>query len=299
VIVNSPDDLTDQKAPFSLNFAPNGSLTSGTASRLIPGAYDIMQSLEVLNFDPVKVNMAMTFDRFNRHGVRTSRCEGIYCVTNNDGRWAIQMASTIWKADDHIDLKWPDAEAAALRLRANHDDSYVNDVDIIDRPRPHRGPRIGIGRSGGTAFQQVKRDDEANVDERVEGFKTRGIKSRLSIGDGVKPDSPRLRTDPADRRERGERNDGRPKWASETDSWSKVGVSNWWEARIAPGARIVHASSDKVHRFAGASRYNAAGERLNISMEVAAVVLGSGGEWVGNGSMAYITVHDRLGDDMT
>jgi len=124
------------------------------------------------------------------------------------------------------------------------------------------------------------------------------VKSRLNIGEPVAPDAPQMRTDPADRRAP-RPGPQRPKWASETESWSKVGISNWWEARIAPGSRIIHATSDKVHRFAGASRYNAAGEQLNISMEVAAVVLGSGGEWVGHGSMAYIVVHDRLGDDMT
>jgi hypothetical protein len=33
-------------------------------------------------------------------------------------------------------------------------------------------------------------------------------------------------------------------------------------------------------------------------MEVAVVVLGSGGDWTGNGSMRYTTTHDRLNDEM-
>jgi hypothetical protein len=130
-------------------------------------------------------------------------------------------------------------------------------------------------------------------------FQVKGVKTRMNIGAPVAPDSPSLRTDPADRRERRPDRPEEPKWASQPRAWQKLGIDNWWEARIAPDARIVHASSDKVHRFAGASRYNAAGERLNISMEVAAVVLGSGAEWVGNGNFRYVTVHDRLNDDMT
>jgi hypothetical protein len=77
-----------------------------------------------------------------------------------------------------------------------------------------------------------------------------------------------------------------------------VGINDWWESRIAPDYRIIHSFSDKVHRYAGAARYNAAGELLNISMEVSVIVLGSGGDWTGTGGMRYLTTHDRLNDEM-
>jgi hypothetical protein len=290
VIVNSPAELTDTGAPFSLNFHPDGRWVGPNKSRLNPGSYDMLKSLEVINFDPVHVNMAMTFDRYNRQGFRTLRCEGIYCVTNNDGKWAIQMMSTIWKPDDFVDIKWPDAEAAAIRLRANHDDSYMTDMDIIDHPRPHRGPRAGItGGGSGNLFGTAASGDQMAL------FKVKGVKTRLSVRENTDPNASNV--DPA-KRLRPETGPHVPKWVGQPEAWEKLGINDWWEARVAPDFRILHSWSNKVHRYAGAARYNAAGERLNISMEVAVVVLGSGTDWVDHGSLRYVTVHDRLNDEM-
>jgi len=282
VVLNTPADLTDEKAPATWNFYPDGGLAR-QQSRLNVGAYDLMTNLEVISFDAVSATMAMTFDRYNKQGFRTLRNEGVYCVTNNDGRWAIQMASTIWKPADFIGKVFPDAEAAAIRLRANHTDSYINDLDIIDHPRPNRGPHAGVqgaspaGRGG----------------NQMEGYKIKGVTSRLTVNtNDANPKA--LSPDPRDRiNPRTE-----PKWAPEPRSWSQVGIDDWWESRIAPDYRIIHSFSDKVHRYAGAARYNAAGELLNISMEVAIVVLGSGTDWTQTGGMRYLTTHDRLNDEM-
>jgi hypothetical protein len=89
-----------------------------------------------------------------------------------------------------------------------------------------------------------------------------------------------------------------PKWSGTRQAWASLGIDDMWEGRIAPDFRIIHSWSDKVHRYAGASRYNAAGELLNISMEVSVVVLGSGTDWTATGGMRYTTTHDRLNDDM-
>lgn len=291
VIVSSPADLVNTKAPASLNFSPRGAFVGDHQSRLRPGAYDMLISLEVISFDAAHVSMAMTYDRYNRHGFRTLRCDGVYCVTNNNGRWAIQMLSTIWKPDQYVHRRWPDAKQAAIRLRANHTDSYINDTDINDRPRPHRGPRAGIAGGGVAGLIQT-----AGAADPMAQFRVKGVTSRLRVSD--RPIDPRaLHVDPAQRRapEAGEHV---PKWAHTRKLWEGLGVPDMWEGRIAPDFRIIHSWSDKVHRHTGASRYNAAGELLNISMEVAVVVMGSGADWVENGSFRYTTMHDRLNDDM-
>jgi hypothetical protein len=291
VIVNSPADLTNAKAPASLNFSPRGAFVGDHQSRLRPGAYDMMISLEVISFDAAHVSLAMTYDRYNRHGFRTLRCDGVYCVTNNDGRWAVQMLSTIWKPSQYVGKSWPDAEQAAIRLRANHTDSYINDLDINDRPRPHRGPHASI--AGGGIGNLIS---TAGADDPMAQLKVKGVTSRLRINNNP-PNPLSLNADPAQRRPP-ETGPHVPKWAGTRKAWEDLGIPDMWEGRIAPDFRIIHSWSDKVHRYAGASRYNAAGELLNISMEVAAVVLGSGADWVGNGSFRYTTTHDRLNDDM-
>ena len=241
VIINSPADLTNAKAPPSLNFSPRGSFVGDHQSRLREGAYDMMISLEVISFDAAHVSLAMTYDRYNRHGFRTLRCDGVYCVTNNDGRWAVQMASTIFKPSQYVGKSWPDAEQAAIRLRANHTDSYINDLDIIDRPRPHRGPRVGI--AGGGIGNLI---DTAGADNPMAQLKVKGVTSRLRISDRAS-DPRALNPDPAQRRAP-ETGPHVPKWARTREAWDGLGIPDMWEGRIAPDFRIIHSWSDKVHR---------------------------------------------------
>ena len=325
VVVNSPSDLTDSKAPGSLNFSPDGQFDTNHFSRLKPGCYDILISLEVLNFDPLNVTMAMTFDRYNKHGLRILRCEGVYAVTNNEGHWGIQLMSTIFTPDDLIGHQYEDAKQAAVRLRANHLVSYIDDDDIIDRPRATRGPRAGIIGGGiGNLFESQEGDDP------MAQFKVKGVKTRLSVsgqgnlppglqpagggggrrganaaaaggganaaagggGRGGNADPNAL--DPALRR--ADREPHVPKWKSIIDNYNQLGV-NFYEGAIDPATRIVHHTADKVHRISGAARYTTAGELISISQELGVVVLGTQTDWVGNATFRYVTTHDRNNDD--
>jgi len=314
LVVNAASDLTDSKAPGSLNFSPDGQFDTNHFSRLKPGCYDILTSLEVLNFDPLNVSMAMTYDRYNKHGERILRCEGVYAVTNNEGHWGIQLMSTIFTPNDLIGRQYPDAMNAAIRLRANHLVSYIDDDDIIDRPRSTRGLRAGlIGGGIGNLFESQEGDDP------MAQFKVKGVKTRLSVsgqgdlppgfqatgggrggrgganqgggrGGGADPNA----LDPALRR--ADRQPHVPKWKSIIDNYNQLGV-NFYEGAIDPATRIIHHTADKVHRLSGAARYTTAGERISISEEIGVIVLGTQTDWVGNATFRYVTTHDRNNDD--
>jgi|SRR6185312_9856532 len=317
VVVASPDDLTDAKAPPSLNFSPDGEFNTNHFSRLKPGCYDMLISLEVLNYDPVHVSLAMTFDRYNKQGFRTLRCEGVYCVTNNEGHWGIQLMSTIWTPAELIGRVYEDAVQAAIRLRANHLVSYIDDDDIIDRPRPTRGLHAGIADGGiGNLF-----DSQLGGDPMAQ-FKVKGVKTRLVVsGSGdipaeLRPARPAGRNaaavgvpggdnnpdraaratalDPAQRRV--DREPHVPKWQGILEPYNKLG-DHFYEGAIDPATRIIHQTADKVHRLSGAARYTTTGEEISISQEVGIIVLGTNTDWTQNGTLRYVTTHDRNNDD--
>ena len=73
--------------------------------------------IEVFNSDPVQVNLALTYDRYGASGNKLLRCQGVYCVTNNDGRWGIQLMSTIFTPGPQVGMQFPDSAMIAHRLR--------------------------------------------------------------------------------------------------------------------------------------------------------------------------------------
>src|SRR5574340_878040 len=95
-------------------------------SYLQPGCYDVLDGIEIFNSNPVTVNLAMNYNRFSSGGHKLLRCQGIYCVTNNDGKWAIQAMSTIFTPANMIHVQYHDSAAAARRLRQDHCLAYMN-----------------------------------------------------------------------------------------------------------------------------------------------------------------------------
>ena len=92
------------KPPASLNMTMNPKRHSPNDGYMKPGSYDVFQGLEVMGTHPVNATIALTYDRYDAHGKKLLRCEGIYAVTNNDGKWAIQLASTIFTPADMIGM---------------------------------------------------------------------------------------------------------------------------------------------------------------------------------------------------
>lgn len=312
IVVNSPDDLTDVKAPPSLNFSPTGKRYTDHNSMLKPGAYDMLVSMELINFDPVRVNMAMTFDRYDENGKRMQRCEGVYCVTNNDGRWAIQLLSTIWTPDTVIGMVYQDAIEAAIRLRADHVISYVDDNPADEHFKPTRGPRVGITGGGiGSLMNSQQSDNQMAL------FAIKGVKTRLSASNrppnggpggpgfpGGGPGGRGGRDSNAPLPEGSPTNTAlggimeTPHLPKDYQNYKEFSAMGWaWGSPWVPKAsRVIHQCANKVHRFSGVTRFNVSGEEESTSMEVAVVVRGTSGEWTDNGGLAYITMHDRLND---
>lgn len=277
VVVETPEDLISH-APPSMNFNENPERFTDHDGYMKPGAYDMFEGIEVLNSDPVRVNLALTYNRFGPDGKKILRCEGIYCATNNDGKWGIQLMSTIFTPADMIGVTYPDTIEIAKRLRMNHDLAFqVSDKDgVWSRVRQY-GKIAGIGGGGGGTPWQVAPDGNDKV---MSLYRFKGIKNRLRVSESTPEGLAKIPVDFADTRNR----------------VARAGVGYWgFPIGILPDTRVLHATVDKAHMYSGVTRYNVTGEEISNSVEVSIITYRQG-RWGWAGSLAYITNHDRAND---
>ena len=267
---------------------------SWEGSYMKPGCYDIFGGMEIFNSDPISVNMALTYDRYDVNGRKLLRCEGIYCATNNDGRWALQLASTIFTPADLIGMRFPDAENAAKRLRIDHDLQFVTKDASFNAKTTQLGPTIGMG-GGGTPVASnatptapgAPKHSQTYIRMHRPGgvmslFRVKGVKSRLSVREVTEEDLQRD-AEPID-------------YEEYRDTFKSLGVGPWgWVFGVVPAERIVHQTVDKVHFITGATRYTATGEIINTDAQVAIATYRKS-RWGLSGGLSYVMTQDRGND---
>lgn len=251
---------------------------------LQPGCYDTFGSLEVLNANAVCVNIAFTYDRFDRRGHPLLTCDGVYCITNNDGKWAIQAMSTIFTPSQARGIPFDDAIINARRLRFDHclASAVWDDKELVWGPIRQLGLNIGVsgarpvGRSGILWHESVE-------GRAMEFFQTKGIKSRLSVEEMT-----------AERA--ASRGPSFESFEEYREFWNKTGLGNFgWVIGGAAPSRVIHASVDKVHILQGATRFTTSGEFINNSIEMDIITYWKG-RWGMAGIWGYITERDRTND---
>src|SRR5262245_18587630 len=99
---------------------PTLNATGKGKSKLLKGSYDLLESINVHLYGPVGSAISLSFTRYTPDGHKHLLCDGLYSVTNNDGRWGIQMASTIFHEADFIGVEYPDAEQEDIRRNQNY-----------------------------------------------------------------------------------------------------------------------------------------------------------------------------------
>ena len=276
VLFHGPDELMSH-APASMNMSERPERFTDHDGYLKLGSYDVLDGVEIFNSNPVAVNISLNYNRYSSEGHKLLRCEGIYCVTNNDGKWAIQAMSTIFTPAHMLHVKYDDSIAAAKRLRQDHCLAYMNnDQQAIWGPIRQPGLNLGVD-AGGASWEVAAQGHYA----ALERLRTNGVKTRLTSTTYTQEMLDSTRVDFAAYRAR----------------WPQLGLGNWgWDlADGAPGGRIIHASVEKVHAFQGASRYTTCGEYINDSVEMD-VITYKKGRWGITGLFGYMTTHDRAND---
>jgi hypothetical protein len=281
VIVETADDLIAH-APPSMNMTESPERYTDHDGYLKPGSYDVFDGIEVFNADPARVNLSLHYNRYGRDGKKLLRCEGIYCITNNDGRWAIQLASTIFTPSGMIGVIYPDTIAACARLRQDHCLAFqVNDGNVFTRTR-QAGNQASIS-DGNFALMQ----NNAIAGRPMDVYHTKGVKSRLVVTEVTDESLQRPNTNPDFSR-------------ATREMYAQIGHGIQWgfASGNPPPSRVVHATVDKAHMYSGITRFTPSGEEINTTMELD-VVTYKKGHWGIVGSpltFAYVVTHDRVND---
>jgi hypothetical protein len=276
IVVRSADQLIAH-APASMNMTEHPERFTNHDGYLQPGCYDVLDGIEIFNSNPVAVNLSMNYNRFSARGYKLLRCQGIYCVTNNDGKWAIQAMSTIFTPAQMIHVEYNDSAAAARRLRQDHCLAYMNnDEQAVWGPIRQLGVNLSVS-GGGPTWELAPQGDY----RALEAIRVKGVKTRLTATNYTQEMLDSTRID----------------FEKYHALFTPLGLGKWgWDfADAPPGGRIIHADLEKVHALQGASRYSTSGEYINDSVELD-VVTYKKSRWGIAGLFGYMTTHDRAND---
>jgi hypothetical protein len=302
VTVRSAEELI-AKAPPSLNMSLNPERFTDHDGYIKEGSYDVLNGIEIFNSDNCRVNVALTYDRYGKEGKRLLRCDGIYCVTNNDGKWGIQIMSTIFTPSDLVGTVYDDTVMACARLREDHCLAFqVNEPADFLRTRQF-GEVAALGDISFSLLQNNAIDGEPMATFKVKGVKNRLRTTKISqesvLGAGPAPITANLNwpgNPPALGNGRGSGDFSR----SAREMYARIGHDiKWGFVSGAPmGHRVVHHCMNKAHMYSGVTRFTPAGEEINTTMELD-VVTYKEAHWGIAGiplTFAYITTHDRVND---
>jgi hypothetical protein len=277
VVVETPEDLMAH-APASMNMTMNPERFTDHDGYMKPGCYDVFDGLEVISADPISSAMALTYYRYGSDGKKILRCQGIYTVTNNDGKWAIQLMSTIFTPAEMMNVVYEDTITAAKRLRMTHDLAF----DISDRTLesgPFQGGKQASVTNGTVEvfYQRVKNN--------MDPYKIKGVKTRLKVSD-ITPEDIAKRSQPSTPAD----------YDYYRALFPRLKVGNWgFVFGVLPETRVIHATVDKAHMLSGATRFTTAGEECNFNRHLSVVTFKKG-HWGIGGSFAYFAPHDRAND---
>jgi hypothetical protein len=256
---------------------------------VMPGSYDLLAGLELMTFNPINVGLALSFTRHAPWGEKLEICEGIYAVTNNDGRWAIQLASTIFTPAFQEAVVYRDAVEAHLR----HGRDWMmgwshSDGQILASRRPSHGRHASV--SGGT---KVREEDpvggpmagnflaSARTRRPMSIYGTSGVRSRLSVrqiatGEQAQAHTPQSQFDSFNNSARG-------------------GFEKYGYTLVSPEHRVLHATVDKAHTFSGYIRYTPQSEFISETRSLG-IITYVDQSWGAAGTLGQCIYRDRTND---
>jgi hypothetical protein len=253
-------------AEFIGNPPPSIHESTGPDSQLRPGGYDIMDVLQVHTFNPVNVGLELSYTRYRADGYRTGINQGIYAITNNDGKWGIQLSSIIFTPTEYIGEHYNDAQEAMLRQGRTGMAAFGDhDYDLLTN--------LGWGRGQGNRRTAQKTASISGAPgatsfflsgwsgKPMEPYNSKGRKSRLSVAgapDAAEINALSAQHGPiADYERTLEKTNivtasGKPGWFF---AMAGGGVGHYGYTMHLADSRVLHAGPEKAHSLGGYIRY--------------------------------------------
>jgi hypothetical protein len=276
--------VVQSAADFLKNPPPSLNGSGGGPAKVMRGSYDLLESMNVHLYCPVGGAFSLSFTRYTPDGHKLLACDGIYSVTNNDGRWGIQLASTIVHEVDFIGISYPDAEQADIRGNQNYLAAfgYRNEA-ILNDPRTSRGSYevpLPVGTrtaSVNFGYGPRERSRDAREGNPMSGWRTKGVKSRLVVSTVTEESRNRAITTNL----------------AEFVELAGGAVGEYSYTRDRPVRPItIHATHDKAHTLGGYLRYTADGTLISETRSVG-IRIYKNGQWGSAGGLGQVTHHDR------
>lgn len=273
VLIESADKLMSAPPP-SMNVTGKGD------HRIQPGSYDILDNIQLHVYSPVGTGLSLEYSRFDKNGNKLFACHGLYGITNNDGKWGIEYMSTIFKPANQVARDdWYNFPLGNAGLHESHRDHVMarryNDLPELRKtvydPYPHGSLWIGTSNSPNAAKGKPMDD-----------YKIKGVKSRLRFSTGDTE------------QEINKQNYGQNQFSN--ISGGRVGI--WTLSIETPDTRVIYASAEKAHFYAGYYRYTADGAVISEHRYIGALV-NRKDVWLGNDItriVGHVVYQDRSND---
>jgi len=226
VVVKSKTELL-KNPPETINVNGKGK------TQVMAGSYDLLERLELQTFSPVAAVLTMSFMRYTPDGHKLALCDGLYVITNNDGKWAIELYSTIFTPSDYLGVTYPEVENAVFTRSRDWMLGYYNrDQAMLNRCRLP-GKTAGLRIYG-------PRDRAGNARNNIPlaGYRAKGIKSRLRVTEMTQ-----------------EQIDASDANFDQFAGWAGGGIGEWAYSLGLPDVRVLHATVNKAHTMGGYIRY--------------------------------------------
>ncbi|HEY1752563.1 MAG TPA: hypothetical protein VGG29_14990 [Caulobacteraceae bacterium] len=248
--------------PASLNVTGRG------ATEIAPGSYDLLDKLELLIFCPVAAGLSLSFTRYSKDGHKLCQCDGVYAVTNNDGRWGIELASTIYTPAAEIGQVYSDAVEANLRRGRDWMLGYTlrSQALLNSTRRPGRNANI-------TIYGPRERAGAARAGNPMAGYVSQGVKSRLRVSEATQEGIDRADAN-------------FPEFAR----WAGGAVGEWDYTMNHPDARVLHASPNKAHTLSGYIRYTKDHVEISETRSLGVSVYRNN-QWAPAGGLGNVMLH--------
>lgn len=266
VVIESLEQLM-ASPPKSMN------VTSSGDSHVQPDSYDLLDGLELHVYNPVGAGCALSYSRYGAGGHKILNCQGIYGVTNNDGKWGIELISTIFTPAAAIGVIYNDAAEAALRRSRDWMLGYtLRDQSVLNSTHQF-GMRANVSLSNPRANA-----GNARGGDPMAGYAIEGVKSRLRVSETTPEDVAKMDAN-------------FPQFAE----WAGGGVGQWDYTISLPEARVLHATVNKAHTFGGYIRYTA-DSRPTSETHSLGIMTYKNGRWGSSGGIGVMMYHDYTND---
>jgi hypothetical protein len=260
---------------FVKNPPPSMKVGTGDDATLKLDTYDILDNMQLLMYTPIHAGMELTYTRYRGDGQKLGTSQGIYGVTNNAGKWGIQLTSLLYTQEG-----WENVARNDVRtVQYNNERNTMWGYNII--PWPGVGSlqeMIDVRGLGG----QVE-DGEEVVQMRTANMRLPWTGEWLRSSRAGAPMSPYnykgvknrlLVAEPGTKRRTGGINGGRTDGIlgnsgligdEETPGYffsiAGQGMGRWAYSLPLHDSRVLHASMNKAHVIGGYVRFTADGHQ--------------------------------------